>query len=58
MVSILPPHVVHDGRPAGADGYRKRVIYIEPAVIGADRVRGRPAGVDRPRAAAGSVGAR
>ena len=34
MVSILPPHVVHDGRPANADGYRKRVIYIEPEVIG------------------------
>ena len=30
MVSILPPYVVHDGRPATADGYRKRVIYVEP----------------------------
>ena len=34
MVSILPPHVVHDGRPAKPDGYRKRVIYLEPAVVG------------------------
>jgi AraC-like DNA-binding protein len=34
MVSILPPYVVHDGRPATADGYRKRVIYVEPDVIG------------------------
>jgi AraC-like DNA-binding protein len=34
VVSILPPHVVHDGRPVNADGYRKRVIYIEPEVIG------------------------
>jgi AraC-like DNA-binding protein len=34
MVSILPPHVVHDGRPATADGYRKRVIYLEPEVVG------------------------
>ena len=30
MVSILPPHVVHDGRPATTDGYRKRVLYLEP----------------------------
>jgi AraC-like DNA-binding protein len=45
MVSILPPYVVHDGRPAGADGYRKRVIYIEPAVIGESFIG--PA-VDRP----------
>ena len=45
MVSILPPHVVHDGRPATTDGYRKRVIYIEPAVIG-DALIG--AAVDRP----------
>jgi AraC-like DNA-binding protein len=33
-VSILPPHVVHDGRPATTDGYRKRVIYLEPDVVG------------------------
>jgi AraC-like DNA-binding protein len=45
MVSILPPHVVHDGRPATADGYRKRVIYIEPAVIGEAFIG---AAVDRP----------
>ena len=45
MVSILPPHVVHDGRPASADGYRKRVIYIEPAVIGEALIG---AAVDRP----------
>jgi AraC-like DNA-binding protein len=45
MVSILPPHVVHDGRPATADGYRKRVIYIEPAVIGEALIG---AAVDRP----------
>ncbi|MFL5715711.1 MAG: helix-turn-helix domain-containing protein [Chloroflexota bacterium] len=34
MVSILPPYVVHDGRPATGDGYRKRVIYIDPEIIG------------------------
>ena len=45
VVSILPPHVVHDGRPANADGYRKRVIYIEPAVIGKSFIG---SAVDRP----------
>jgi AraC-like DNA-binding protein len=45
MVSILPPHVVHNGRPATSDGYRKRVIYLEPAVVGEDLIG--PA-VDRP----------
>ena len=45
VVSILPPHVVHDGRPVNADGYRKRVIYIEPAVIGESFIG---SAVDRP----------
>lgn len=45
MVSVLPPHVVHDGRPATADGYAKRVLYLEPEVIG-ERLIG--ASVDRP----------
>jgi len=45
MVSILPPHVIHDGRPATADGYRKRVIYVEPSVI-AETLIG--SAVDRP----------
>ena len=45
MVSILPPHVVHDGRPATDAGYRKRVIYLEPDVLGEDLVG---AAVDRP----------
>ena len=45
MVSILPPHVVHDGRPATADGYRKRVIYLEPEVVGESLIG---AAVDRP----------
>jgi AraC-like DNA-binding protein len=48
MVSVLPPGVVHDGRPATGDGYRKRVIYLEPAVLGLDVV-GRA--VDRPTVA-------
>jgi AraC-like DNA-binding protein len=45
MVSILPPHVVHDGRPATAAGYRKRVVYLEADVIGAEMIG---AAVDRP----------
>jgi AraC-like DNA-binding protein len=39
-VTLLPPHVPHDGRPMTAHGFRKRVIYLEvaaldPALIGA-----------------------
>jgi AraC-like DNA-binding protein len=34
MVSILPPHVVHDGRAADARGFTKRVLYLETSVIG------------------------
>ena len=45
MVSILPPHVVHDGRPATTDGYRKRVVYLEPEVVGLSLVG---SAVDRP----------
>jgi AraC-like DNA-binding protein len=45
MVSVLPPHVAHDGRPAREGGYRKRVIYLEPEVLGESAV-GRS--VDRP----------
>src|SRR5258708_15733859 len=28
-VTLLPPHVVHDGHPETANGFRKRVIYLE-----------------------------
>jgi AraC-like DNA-binding protein len=45
MVSILPPHVVHDGRPATSDGFRKRVLYLETTVLGEHLIG--PA-VDRP----------
>jgi AraC-like DNA-binding protein len=38
MVSILPPFVVHDGRPATTRGYETRVIYLEPDVIGEGRI--------------------
>lgn len=44
-VSVLPPHVVHDGRAATEVGFRKRVVYVEPEVIG-DALIGRA--VDRP----------
>ncbi|HEV7810436.1 MAG TPA: AraC family transcriptional regulator [Candidatus Limnocylindrales bacterium] len=45
MVSILPPHVVHDGRPGGPAGYRKRVIYVETSVLPEALIG---AAVDRP----------
>ena len=38
MVSILPPHVVHDGRTAGPAGYRKRVLYLETSVLGEELI--------------------
>jgi AraC-like DNA-binding protein len=38
MISVLPPHVVHDGRSAASGGYRKRVIYLEPEVLGESMV--------------------
>jgi AraC-like DNA-binding protein len=45
MVSILPPHVVHDGRPATSDGFRKRVLYLETSVLGEHLIG---AAVDQP----------
>jgi AraC-like DNA-binding protein len=45
MVSVLPPHVVHDGRPGAPGGYRKRVVYLEMDLIG-EALIGRAA--DRP----------
>jgi AraC-like DNA-binding protein len=33
-ISLLPPGVVHDGRPARDGGYRKRAVYLEPDVFG------------------------
>ena len=32
-VTILPPHVVHDGRAASGVGYRKRVLYVGTEVL-------------------------
>jgi AraC-like DNA-binding protein len=33
MVGVLPPHVVHDGRPATSRGYRKRVLYFDTSLL-------------------------
>jgi AraC-like DNA-binding protein len=35
MVTVLPPHVTHDGRPATSRGFRKRVLYLDGPVLGA-----------------------
>jgi AraC-like DNA-binding protein len=32
-VTLLPPHVVHDGRPATSRGFRKRVVYLDGDVL-------------------------
>ena len=45
-VTVLPPHVVHDGRAAHRAGFRKRVLYLETAEL-SERLIG-PA-VDQPR---------
>ena len=42
-VTLLPPHVPHDGRTVTASGFRKRVLYIE-----ADLLTGIGAAVDNP----------
>jgi AraC-like DNA-binding protein len=34
LVTLLPPQVVHDGRPASAEGFRKRVLYVSDEVLG------------------------
>lgn len=44
-VTLLPPGVPHDGRSVETDGFRKRVVYLEPELIGADRIG---AAVDHP----------
>ena len=32
-VTVLPPHVVHDGRAATGQGFRKRVLYVGSSVL-------------------------
>ncbi|MFQ1001270.1 helix-turn-helix domain-containing protein [Modestobacter sp. SSW1-42] len=38
LVTLLPPGVPHDGRSSSAAGFRKRVLYLDPGTLGADRV--------------------
>ncbi|WP_432139414.1 AraC family transcriptional regulator [Streptomyces sp. bgisy154] len=44
-VTLLPPHVPHNGSPATPDGFRKRVVYLDTGVLGEYLVG---AAVDRP----------
>lgn len=45
LVTLLPPHVPHDGRSATEGGFRKRVLYLETGLLGTELIG--PA-VDRP----------
>jgi AraC-like DNA-binding protein len=45
QVSLLPPHVPHDGRSVRPEGFRKRVLYLAPDRLG-DGLIG--AAVDQP----------
>lgn len=38
LVTLLPPHVPHDGRSATPTGFRKRVVYLEPELLDAGLV--------------------
>lgn len=37
-VTLLPPHVPHDGRSARPAGFRKRVLYLTEDVLGPDLI--------------------
>ncbi|WP_033342282.1 helix-turn-helix domain-containing protein [Catenuloplanes japonicus] len=45
MVTLLPPHVPHDGRAATTHGFRKRVLYLDTTVLGTELIG---AAVDSP----------
>jgi AraC-like DNA-binding protein len=45
QVSLLPPHVPHDGRSVLPEGFRKRVLYLEPERLGSELIG---AAVDQP----------
>jgi AraC-like DNA-binding protein len=45
LVTLLPPHVPHDGRSATPRGFRKRVLYLDAALLGEGLIG---AAVDRP----------
>jgi AraC-like DNA-binding protein len=44
-VTLLPPHVPHDGRSATDHGFRKRVLYLDTTVLGPELAG---AAVDQP----------
>lgn len=46
QVSLLPPHVPHDGRSVFPGGFRKRVLYLAPDRLGGTDLIG--AAVDQP----------
>ncbi|MFF8972443.1 AraC family transcriptional regulator [Streptomyces sp. NPDC014995] len=37
-VSLLPPHVPHNGSPVTPDGFRKRVLYLDASVLGEELI--------------------
>ncbi|MFJ8538721.1 AraC family transcriptional regulator [Streptomyces sp. NPDC093591] len=37
-VSLLPPHVPHNGSPVTPDGFRKRVVYLDGTHLGDDLI--------------------
>jgi AraC-like DNA-binding protein len=37
-ITVLPPHVAHDGRSSTPAGFRKRVLYVDDSVLPDDRI--------------------
>ncbi|MFK0169076.1 AraC family transcriptional regulator [Streptomyces sp. NPDC090306] len=37
-VSLLPPHVPHNGSPVTAEGFRKRVVYLDSTRLGEELI--------------------
>ncbi|HSK60888.1 MAG TPA: AraC family ligand binding domain-containing protein, partial [Actinomycetospora sp.] len=37
-VTLLPPHVAHDGRSARPGGFRKRVVYLDDTALGTQKL--------------------
>src|SRR3954452_10737779 len=37
-VTLLPPYVPHDGRSVTVDGFRKRVVYLDPDTLDVGRI--------------------
>ena len=37
-VTLLPPYVPHDGRSVTADGFRKRVVYLDADTLDVRRI--------------------